>query len=286
MAGNRIAQLARKPGWRAARRGAGRSGFTLLELLVVIAILGMVAAITLPAVKGIGRTAAINAATRQILDDVAAARQAAISTRSDVYVVFVPPYSQWRTNEMGTAPLNWALMPVNERRIATNLLAGQCISYAVFAARQVGDQPGQSHPRYLSPWRTLPKGTFFALQQFQNIEMRIQTDAGVLRVQPFERQPFPFPTASSRTTVWLPCIGFDSMGRLKNLRGQSWAALDYEAIALAQGSVMPLRDPNGALRLADADVLETPPGNVTNSFNVLVIDWLTGRGRIERRQVR
>jgi prepilin-type N-terminal cleavage/methylation domain-containing protein len=256
-------------------------GFTLLELLVVIAIFGMVAAITLPAIKGIGKTAAINAATRQVLDDVAAARQAAISGRSEVYVVFVPPYLQW-TNEAG-AMLTWTLLPLNDRRIATNLLAGQYTSYALFAARQVGDQPGQSHPRYLTPWRTLPRGTFFALQQFYGVQMTVQTGTGMLTVAPFERRLFPFPTASSPVSISLPCIGFDSAGRLINLRD---TPIGYESIALAQGSVMPLRDQNGQLRLENADVLETPPGNSTNTFNVVRIDWLTGRARAERREVK
>lgn len=261
-----------------------RVGFTLLELLVVIAILGMVAAITLPALKGIGRTAAINAATRQVLDDLAAARQAAISGRSDVYIVFLPPYRQWLTDSGGVIDLNQ--LPPNDRRIASNLLAGQFTSYAIFAARQVGDQPGQSHPRYLTQWRTLPNGTFFATNQFGIPALHtrvIQADNQILQVRPFGRRMFPFPTASSPIALFLPCIGFDSSGRLINLRGDS---AEYEAIALAQGSVMPLREPNGQLRLGDADVLETPPGNSTNMFNVVLVDWLTGRARLERKQVK
>jgi hypothetical protein len=30
--------------------------------------------------------------------------------------------------------------------------------------------------------------------------------------------------------------------------------------------------------------VETPPGNVTNNPNLIHIDWLTGRARIERNQ--
>lgn len=269
------------------RRRRLNCGFTLLELLVVIAIFGMVAAITLPALKGIGRTATISAATRQLLDDVAAARQAAIAARSEVYIVFLPPYGQWVTSAgEPLTPADWNLLPPNDRRIATNLLAGQYTSYALFAARQVGDQPGQSHPRYLTPWRTLPKGTFFATNQFGNPVLHmflIQSSAERLEIRPFERRVFPFPTASSPVNIWLPCIGFDSAGRLINLRS---TPISYEGIALAQGSVMALREPNGQLRLANADVLETPPGNSTNTFNVVRIDWLTGRARVERREVK
>jgi len=32
-------------------------------------------------------------------------------------------------------------------------------------------------------------------------------------------------------------------------------------------------------------VRESPPGNTTNAFNVVNIDWLTGRARLERQEV-
>jgi hypothetical protein len=32
-------------------------------------------------------------------------------------------------------------------------------------------------------------------------------------------------------------------------------------------------------------VEERPPGNSTNAFNLIHIDWLTGRARVERQQI-
>jgi prepilin-type N-terminal cleavage/methylation domain-containing protein len=62
--------------------------FTLIELLVVIAIIGMLAVLGMPALKGFGKANAILAADRQLLDDLATARQRAIAEHTEVYVLF------------------------------------------------------------------------------------------------------------------------------------------------------------------------------------------------------
>lgn len=65
------------------------NAFTLLELLVVIAIMGILAALTVPVLKNFGKSDATLGAARQLLDDVARARQLAISDRTTIYMLFI-----------------------------------------------------------------------------------------------------------------------------------------------------------------------------------------------------
>src|SRR5256885_17197397 len=77
---------------RSAFRVPRSRALTLTELLVVIAIIGAVAAISIPALKGITQSQTINNASRQLIEDLALARQYAILNRSVVHVIFIPPY--------------------------------------------------------------------------------------------------------------------------------------------------------------------------------------------------
>ena len=71
--------------------GGRKSAFTLIEMLMVIAIIGLLAVIALPSMKGISGSNIIAAADRQLLDDISLARHKAITSRTTVHIVFVPP---------------------------------------------------------------------------------------------------------------------------------------------------------------------------------------------------
>src|SRR4051794_37483369 len=71
-------------------RAWAKEGFTLIEMLVVISIIGLLVGITLPTIKGFNKPSLMTAATRQLMDDLARARQLAISHRTTVYMVFTP----------------------------------------------------------------------------------------------------------------------------------------------------------------------------------------------------
>ena len=68
-----------------------RRAFTVLEMLVVITIIGFLAALALPHLPGMTKANAMTTALQQLLSDTALARQLALSHRTTVYMVFVPP---------------------------------------------------------------------------------------------------------------------------------------------------------------------------------------------------
>ena len=271
-----------------AGKPALRRAFTLVEMLVVIAIIGIVAAISVPALKNFQKADASAAATRQLLDDVARARQFAISQRSTVYMVFVPQ-NFWND------PAYTALAPADKGTAAT-LLDKQLIGYNFISLRAVGEQPGQSHPKYLSEWRTLPEGMFIPEYKFANRVpanvINIKDTSGATPIDHFVNgfavtNVIPFPLADTVPVtpptagyVWMPYLAFNHLGQLVS-------DLDEEVIPLAQGTANPAYDVNKKSTFAPPTLTEKPPGNSTNSaYTLIYVDRLTGRAHIERQKLK
>ena len=144
------------------------TAFTLIEMLVVIAILGILAALTVPVLKNFGRSDATIGASRQLLDGVARARQLAISERTTVYMVFIPPGfwdPTWVTAGTPTPAWTTGLTPAQKIAV-TNLLDKQFTGYTFISLRSMGDQPGHPVPSYLGSWQTLPDGAFIETNKF------------------------------------------------------------------------------------------------------------------------
>jgi prepilin-type N-terminal cleavage/methylation domain-containing protein len=264
---------------------AGRRAraFTLLEMLMVLVIIGILAGLALPAIRGSMESRVIDAASRQVLDDLSFARQKAISQRSTVAMVFVPA---------DVVNMNFsAFSDRTEQEAVKRLQGGAYTTYALFAFRRVGEQPGITTNRgYITEWKTLPEKTFFETNQFDS---KTLPAIGVLPTM-----QLPFPLSHSQFLEKMPYIAFDEEGRrvdrLDTLTGRGVfppfsrifsPALPHSHqpndnnldIEIARGAVFYARDAQGAVDPTSFQIQEIPSFNSTQ--NVIHVDSLTGRAK-------
>jgi prepilin-type N-terminal cleavage/methylation domain-containing protein len=260
------------------------SAFTLVEMLVVISILGILAGLTVPALKNLGKSNAALSASRQLLDGVARARQQAIAKHTTVYMVFLP------TNFWDNVTMN-NLTPAQQTEVI-NLCDMQLSGFTFIAQGAVGDQPGRHAWHYLDPWRALPDNAFIAPSKFTfsgpfpAMVINDSASGQVFNIYGFAAVKVPFPTADA-PPIFLPCIAFNYLGQLTSALVTPAPLTQHEYIPLVRGSVLPAMDPSSkALKFGPALVSETPPGNSTNSaYNLVDIDPLTGRATLKFQKV-
>jgi prepilin-type N-terminal cleavage/methylation domain-containing protein len=274
-----------------------KAAFTLIELLVVIAIIGVLAAVGIPSLKGMRQQDTMSAATRQLMDDIALARQRAINSRSTVYMIFVPPTVV--EAQVGKA-FDGRRPTYQQKKAFTNLFGGQFRTYALFSRHNVGDQPGQDTLKYLTKWHTLPDGVFIAPYKFipEKAVDRFRNYAETNR--PFaytgmEGSMISIPYPTSGNTAFpnlfggLPYIAFDGQGRLiseKSNAAKFGDKFEDVVIPLARGSIFYPRDREGRFLPALADVKEIPANNSRDNFNRIRVSWLTGRAKVERLELK
>jgi len=241
-------------------------------MLTVVVIISILAGVSLPAVRGLAHGHVMTSASQQLLDDLALARRMAISSRTSVFVVFVPTNLYSMNLSSGTA---------GDASAFHQLWGKTYTSYALYADRMIGDQPGQSTPRYFTEWKTLPEGVFIAPLAYvpPPANYKSGVDLG-LTVKPTAA----FPLTTSATVAWnFPCVAFDYTGELIDPVFLTPLRSD-QVIPLDRGSVFYQRDANGNFLNAPPDLVETPKGNAYSpaSYIHVRVNHLTGRARIEQ----
>ena len=278
-------------------------GFTLIEMITVLALAVIIAAIILPSLRGFGEANTMGAGTRQMLDDVAYARQMAIKNHTKVYMVFVSP--EFWTNLSNP---NLSGFTAQSKEQAELLIKQQYTSYALFSFRSVGDQLGQPSPRYLTKWRELPDGIIIETNKFTGVETvtDVIDPTRVFEVRKFSYRRFPFPstelTNAAPKTALLPYIAFDSTGALStdapngvDVPSDALSTLptEDEFIPLAHGSIFYPKDATGKPNKDGSgiplppDVVETGYREATRiNYNIIRIDRLTGRPKLEQPELK
>lgn len=163
-----------------------RQAFTLIEMMVVIGIIALLTAIGLPALQNLTKSKGMSVVQREMRDVFAYARQLALTSRSTVYVVFNPTNvwnldtNRWSGILASTPPQAYD----KDYQLLNTLVGGQLSSYAIYAKRTIGAQPGTENPYYLADWRSFPEGVFIPPGEFENTNI-------------FQWDSIRFPTSSS-----------------------------------------------------------------------------------------
>jgi type II secretory pathway pseudopilin PulG len=258
-------------------------------MLAVIAIIGLLAGIVVPNLAKFKPNVSAGA-ERLLVAELTRARQLAISQSTTVYMVFVP--TNFWANSVALNPNSAAYtklsttQPLEEIK-AERLYDKQLVGYTFVALKTLGDQPGQNNPHYFAPWRTLPEGVYIPLEKFGPRKLPPSQASAVLSITNatppywvvgFTNFAVPFPSEQSTNYFYLPCVAFDFQGQLVS-------QMD-EIIPLAKGTVSFARNGDKTPKALPATITEIPAGNATNSYDLIKVEWLTGRAHAERLEVR
>ena len=183
------------------------AAFTLVELLAVIGIMGLLAAVGVPALKGLTGSGGRKQALSQVMGALEIARNTAISTGTNAAVIF--------------PDLSFASQPYRYRSMAV-------ISWDTTNSTNGG--PGTNPNVMLGSWITLPQG--IVLHDKQINQLPTVTNKTALLIPP---------NTSTTDISNLRAIVFQSDGGLEERYYTN--TLTSEGIAFYEGAVIPSSNP-------------------------------------------
>ena len=177
--------------------------FTLVELLAVIGIMGLLAAVGVPALKGLTGSGGRKQALSQVMGAIEIARNTAISTGTNAAVIF--------------PDLNFASQPYRYRSMAV-------ITWEATNTNSVTTNS------MLGSWITLPQG--IVLHDTQINQLPTLTNTTALRIPP---------STTPANTMNLRAIVFQSDGALEESYYTN--TLTLNGISFYEGAVIPSSNP-------------------------------------------
>ena len=172
--------------WRPLRES---SAFTLVELMAVIGIIGLLAAVGIPAIKGLTGSGGRKQALSQVMGALEIARNTAINTGANAAVIF--PDGDFNPSGVNSTPYKFRSMAVvsyKDSTIATNTNLSMI-----------------DYDKLVSSWIVLPQGI-----SFLPIYLKTNTSTNMISVKAQIR----IPPNTNDLSITCPGIAFQSDGGL------------------------------------------------------------------------
>ena len=236
---------------------------------MVVGLMVLVLKLTLPSLKGLMGGTADSMARGQLIGDLNSARAMALRNGFPVYMVFMPLFS-----EIG-GDSNDKKAYLEEE--GNSMLAEQSIGYAIYADYLPGDQPNAPSKHWLTDWKRLPTGFYFAGEDLTNI--RDSANASGEQILTFNNLKNGHRDGEKEIKMRLPYLMYNNRGEMAIRGNDGEVRMGDFYIKLTEGGVLPARDANGTYSPADAD--REDPSVARNRKRVwLSINGITGRAGV------